>query len=226
MGVTSHRRGFSSACRSRAFTMLPNLAGSTMTWAAPADASSKAMARGRIPFHYRTPNSAGVLPAPAGEIRKRHGRAAFGHGCLAQRARGAPRRGVVDVDVRRDAFADRLDQTVRHHKIHAAVAAQLPRQLADLLPVWMLEPRLVGIDRSKFFLGGTVQEDARRIVAEDALGSGDQVNAVVRLRSGDVVLESDHPALGRLDEAHVEIAAAIHLFLTRIIGPKPLLSIG
>ena len=45
MGVTSHRRDFSSDFGSRDFRMLANLAWSTMTCAAPADASSKARAR-------------------------------------------------------------------------------------------------------------------------------------------------------------------------------------
>ena len=105
------------------------------------------------------------------------------------------------------------------------MAAQLTRQLADLLPVLVLEARLVGVDGAEFFLGGTVQENARRIVAEDPLGSGDQVDAVVGLRSCDVVLERDHPAPGRLNQARVEIAAAIHLFLARIVRPKLLLPV-
>ena len=96
---------------------------------------------------------------------------------------GALRRhGVVHVHVGDGSFAHALYQTIRHHEVHAAVAAELAGKLAGVLPVLVFEARLVRVDRAEFLSRRAFQVNARRIIAENALGAGDQVDAVVGLR--------------------------------------------
>src|ERR1022692_2461001 len=173
-----------------------------------------------------SPDRRRCLPSPPREIRELHGGAAGRYRLLAQRPGGAPGRGIVHIDIRRPAFADGLYQAPGHHEIHAVVAAQFAGQLAGLLPKRMLELLLVWVERSELLLTRAVQVNPRRVVAEDALGPGNQIDAVVGLRAGGVVLQGDQPALDGPDQTAVEIALAIDLLLPRIVGREMLLPVG
>src|ERR1039458_7880716 len=88
-----------------------------------------------------------LLPSSPREIGKLHRRAALPHRSFAQRPRRAPGGRVVHIQVRRKAFVHALDQPVNHQKVHAAVPAQLARQLALMLPQRMLVLILEFVDR-------------------------------------------------------------------------------
>src|SRR5450756_876111 len=74
------------------------------------------------------------LPLAAREIRKLLRRAAIGDTGLAEGDGSAPGRGVVDIDIGRQSQLHALGETVRHDEIHAAMAADFLRHVADSLP--------------------------------------------------------------------------------------------
>src|SRR5688500_10669432 len=61
-----------------------------------------------------------------------------------------------------------------------------------------------------------LDEDARRVVLERALGAEDAVVARVRARVRDVVLHHDRATLRRLDDRRVEIAGDVALAPARV----------
>src|ERR1035437_3022099 len=158
------------------------------------------------------------LPLAAGEIRELLRCAAVGDTRLTKRDGSAPGGGVVDIDIGRQSQLHALGEAVRHHVIHAAMAADFFRHLADSLPQRGLVFLLIQIERFEGFAPRPIDVDARRIIAEDALGAGDQVDAVVGLRAADVVLELDHAALHGADQADVEIAFLVDFLPARVAG--------
>ena len=159
-----------------------------------------------------------ALQASPGEVGEPHGRAARGHRHLAEGRRSAPGRGVVDVHVGGQAAAHAVDETPAHHVVHASVAALL-RRLPELGPqrVFVLLLPLLEA-RPLVFARVAVEEDARRVTAEDALGARHEVDAVVGPRVRDVVLEQDGAALGGLEQARVHVAAVVLLLPLRVSG--------
>src|ERR1035437_8712341 len=165
------------------------------------------------------------LPLAAGEIRELLRCAAVGDTRLTKRDGSAPGGGVVDIDIGRQSQLHALGEAVRHHVIHAAMAADFFRHLADSLPQRGLVFLLIQVERFEGFAPRPIDVDARRIIAEDALGAGDQVDAVVGLRAADVVLELDHAALHGADQADVEIAFLVDFLPARVAGVELLLAV-
>src|SRR6266702_69513 len=89
----------------------------------------------------------------------------------------------------------------------------------------MLVFLLICVERLEGLAFGAVDVDARRIVAEDPLAAGDEVDAVVRLGAADVMLQLDHAALHGADEADIEVAFLVDLLLARIAGGELILPI-
>ena len=72
-----------------------------------------------------------------------------------------------------------LHQTVKHDVVHSAVTAKLLGYLTFPLPQWMLMLFPCVYARPIFASCLTVKVDPRRIVGEDSLSSGDDIDAVV-----------------------------------------------
>ena len=107
------------------------------------------------------------------------------------------------------------------------MAAGLARHLAFFLPERRLVLRLVLVERRPVVaLALTVKEKARRVVAEDALRALNQVDAVVRARRADVVLQHDGAPAGSLYHAGVVIAAPIDLFPLRVACRHMIFAVG
>jgi len=141
-----------------------------------------------------------MLPFAAGEVGDFDGSVSLGDGFDAEWADGRPGRGVVDVHVRWEAFAQALEEAIDHDEIHAAMAADFlgdfslarPERMLVLLEVVDGAPRLIFVH--------AVDVDAGWVVLEDGFGSGDLVDAAVGVRRGDGVLDADGEPGSRFDE--------------------------
>src|SRR6476660_600178 len=71
-----------------------------------------------------------------------------------------------------------------------------------------------------------VDEDARWIIAKDSFGALDKVDAIVRTRRTDIMLQHDRPAARSFYDAGVVVACLVNLFPLRITRRYMLLAIG
>src|SRR5207248_9732002 len=93
------------------------------------------------------------------------------------------------------------------------MATELARKLSFFGPERVLIAILVWIDAAPLFTALLpIKVNARRIVFKNAFGSGNRVEAVVRMWIRDVVLQIDRKAIGRFDERRVHIAVDVAFF--------------
>src|SRR5262249_872118 len=114
-----------------------------------------------------------------------------------------------------------------HDQVHAPMPASLSSKLTDLAPQGMLVFGLVFVilgGRHPVFVAGlSVQVKTRRIVAEDTPGARHEVYTIVRPGRRHRMSKHYCPAKGGLDQAGVDVAAAVVLFpFRRVFWDMPL----
>src|SRR5699024_9858960 len=137
----------------------------------------------------------GLLPLTAGEVGDLHQAAAV-EGRLGQRYGGAPRGGVVHVDVGHQPLPHALHEAVDQDVVHPAVAAVVLRGVTDVLPQPMVVLVQVGLGVLPLVVAVLGFEvDPRGIVLQHAPRTGECVDPAVRTRGRDIVDGPDQPAL-------------------------------